>query len=148
MDLIQFQRNLKINVWHTLTPIIEKHLGYIENLNKSQLKKGIASDGFATPPHKKSAKSEIYLESKIARGVYDESIYPAVNLYNKGDFYRAIKARVATFGIEIESFDPKADELESKYGSTIYGLTDESLKKFTDSIIDEFIEALYKQLSK
>jgi len=129
-------------------PIIEKHLGFIENLNKAQLLKGLTSDNSKTPSYSGSPASEIYVDDKIERGAYNQSIYPAVNLYNTGDFYRGIKARVATFGIEIESFDPKASELESEYGSNIYGLTDESLEKFTNSIVDEFIEAIYKQLAK
>jgi len=129
-------------------PIIEKHIGFIQNLNKSQLLKGTTSDNTPTPSYSKSVKSEIYIDSKIERGVYNSAIYPSVNLYNKGDFFRGIKARVATFGIEIESTDSKADELESKYGSNIYGLTDESLTMFTNSIVDEFVEAIYNQLAK
>jgi len=129
-------------------PIIEKHIGFIQNLNKSQLLKGTTSDNTPTPSYSKSEKSEIYIDSKIERGVYNSAIYPSVNLYNKGDFFMGIKARVATFGIEIESTDSKADELESKYGSNIYGLTDESLAIFTNSIVDEFVEAIYNQLAK
>lgn len=148
MDLVKFARNCKINSWHILMPIIEKHLGFVENLNKAQLLNGLTSDNSKTPSYSGSPASEIYVDSKIEKGVYNQSIYPAVNLYNTGDFYRAIRARVATFGIEIESFDSKANELESEYGSNIYGLTDESLEKFINSIVDEFIEAIYKQLAK
>lgn len=129
-------------------PIIEKHLGFIENLNKAQLLKGLTSDNSKTPSYSGSPASEIYVYSKIERGIYNQSIYPSVNLYKEGDFYKGIRARVATFGIEIESFDSKANELESKYGSNIYGLTEESLEKFTNSIVDEFVEAIYKQLAK
>lgn len=150
MDLIQFQRNLSnIDVWEILIPIIEKNLDEIEKLNKEQLQKGIASDGNNTPNHSGSIRSRKYVNQKVNRGVYDSSIYPHVNLYNTGDFYRKLTAKMdMMYGVSIESYDIKADVLEERYGSTIYGLTVESLEKFVSLIIDDFRTALLNELSK
>lgn len=150
MDLLQFQHNLKnIDVWEVLIPIIEKNLDQIERLNKEQLKKGIASDGNPTPSHSGSLTSRKYVNTKVQRGVYDSSIYPHVNLYNTGDFYRKLTAKMdLMYGVYIESYDIKADVLEERYGSTIYGLTKESLEKLVNLIIDDFRTALLTEMTK
>lgn len=150
MDLIQFQNNLKsIDVWDVLIPIIEKNLNQIERLNKEQLQKGLMSNGNSTKPHSGSNRSDKYVNSKIQRGVYDPSIYPSVNLYNTGDFYRKLTAKMdLMYGVYIESYDAKADMLEERYGSAIYGLTPESLDKFVSLIIDDFKTALLSAMTK
>lgn len=150
MDLIQFERNLRgIDAWEILIPIIQKNIHQIERLNKEQLQKGLGSDNLMTGRHSKSPKSELYVDSKIARGVYNESIYPAVNLYDTGKFYAGIRAELdMSYGITIESTDFKAQGLEEAYGSHIYGLTPESLKQFCALLIDDFREALLKAISK
>jgi hypothetical protein len=150
MDLVQFEKNLRsVDVWEILIPIIQKNLHHVERLNKEQLKKGIRSTGASLPAHSKSPMSEIYVDSKIDRGVYDESIYPSWNLYNTGSFYNKIKAEIElSTGISIESTDFKATGLEDAIGSDMYGLTQESLKQFCALLIDEFREDLLKEMSK
>ncbi len=149
MDLVKFQQNCQsFDAWRIMMPIIQKHLDLIVKLNKDQLQKGETADGYATPSHKKSQMSEIYVDSKIERGVYDQSIYPRMNFYNEGDFYRGIKAKVTLFDIEIESFDSKAKDLEARYGNNLMGLTNESIGILVDTIIDEYINEVYKHLSK
>ncbi|MFA5652413.1 MAG: hypothetical protein WC933_03540 [Candidatus Paceibacterota bacterium] len=148
MDLLQLQKNFAtINAWEILQPIIVKNLKRVEELNRKQLLKGDMSDG-TSRHHSKSEMSEIYIEDKISRGVYDQSIYPAMNFYNEGDFHKGIKAQMDLFGIEIESLDSKAKELEQEYGSVLYGLTDDSLKELLEPIIPEYIQSLFLELSK
>lgn len=149
MDLIKFQRNCKsFDAWQIMIPIIQKHLDLIVKLNKDQLKKGETAEGYATPSHRKSTMSEIYVDYKIERGVYDQSIYPRMNFYDTGDFYNAFKAKVTLFDIEIESFDDKAKDLENRYGNDLMGLTDQSIVILVDNIINEYQEAAYKHLAK
>ena len=150
MDLEQIERNLRgIDSWEILIPIIQKNLHYIERLNKEQLQKGIRSTGRALPSHSKSPMSEIYVDSKIERGVYDQSIYPAWNLYNTGSFYDQLKAKIeVNFGIIVESSDFKASFLEDEIGSDLYGLTPDSLSQFIDIIIDDFRTALLVAMTK
>ena len=149
MDLIKFQRNCQsFDAWQIMMPIITKHLDLIVKLNKDQLERGETADGYATPSHSKSQISEIYIDSKIERGVYDQSIYPRMNFYNEGDFYKGIKAKVTLFDIEIESFDSKAKDLENEYGNNLIGLTNESIEILIDNIIDEYINDVYKHLAK
>lgn len=149
MDLIKFAQNCKsFDAWEIMKPIIEKHLDLIVKLNKDQLQRGETANGYSTPRHKKSVMSEIYIDSKIERGVYNESIYPRMNFYNEGDFYRGFKAKIENYGIEIESLDSKTKDLESRYGSDLMGLTDDSISILIDNIIDEYIEATYNHLAK
>jgi hypothetical protein len=149
MDLIQFQNNCQTyDAWKILYPIINKHLDLIVKLNKDQLRRGETAEGYATPSHSKSPMSEIYVDSKIERGVYDESIYPRMNFYNTGDFYKWFKAKVTLLDIEIDSFDSKTKEIESKYGNDLLGLTDQSIGILVDNIIDEFQEDSFNYLAK
>jgi hypothetical protein len=143
MDLIKFQRNcLSIDPWNVLSPIIEKHFNDLIDLTQFQLSEGDTANG-VMPDY----ASEEYAHLK-QQYVPTYKIYPTVDLRVTGDFYRGLKARIVLMGIEIESIDSKAAKLEAKYGSKIYVLNDNNLESFLNLIIDEFIEAIYKQLSK
>ena len=149
MDLIQFQQNLiDIDVWELLKPILDKRLENVEKMNREQLSEGKMSDGKSTPSHSGGAMSEIYVDSKIERGVYNQSLYPAMNLYNTGDFYRGIRAYIEDSGITIESNDEKGLELETKYSSRIYGLTPENLTKLTKLCVDELVKSIHTAMFK
>jgi hypothetical protein len=144
MDLLQFQQNLQsIDVWQILIPILEKHFGDIEELNRKQLSEGTRGDGSPMPDY----KSESYADFK-SKYIPTYSIYPTADLRYTGDFYAAIKAKLTLFGIEIESSDWKAQVLEQKYGQQINDLTEESMQIFIDLIIDEFRESLLTQMTK
>ena len=149
MDLIQFQQNLiDIDVWALLTPILEKKLDIMEKMNREQLSEGKMSDGKDTPSHSGGAMSQLYVDSKIERGVYNQSLYPKMNLYNTGDFYRGITAYLEDSGIMFESNDEKALKLETKYSSRIYGLTPEKLTKLTKSCVDELVKSIHSAMFK
>lgn len=147
MDLVQFQQNLLgIDVWEILKPILNKYLDEVERLNKDQLSKGLLANGDTTPSHSGSPISEMYVDSKIERGVYSESLYPKMNFYNTGDFYRGITAFLEDDGITIDSNDEKVLMLETRYSPYLLGLTKESVTKLTANIIDEFRVSLLKAM--
>jgi hypothetical protein len=149
MDLIQFQQNLlSIDVWELLKPIINQHLEYVEQLNKEQLSQGLLADGNDTPSHSGSEMSNDYVASKIDRGVYPESLYPNMNFYNEGDFYKGITAFLEDDGITIDSDDEKAMMLEGEYSQYLMGLTQESLAKFTARLVTPLIESIHNEIFK
>jgi hypothetical protein len=144
MDLIDFQNNLlTIDVWVLLTPILERHFGELENLNRKQLSEGVMSDGSPMVDY-----ADIGYADFKDKHIPTYKIFPTTDLRYTGDFYDAIKANIDLFGISVESFDSKARLLESKYSSEIYGLTEESLIIFTKSVIDEFTTALRNAILK
>ena len=144
MDLLKFQQNLlSIDVWELLKPIIEKHFEEIEQYNREQLSRGEMADGSAMRDY----AEESYADFK-SKYIPTYDIYPTTDLRYEGDFYRAIKASFDLYGISVESLDEKAAHLEKKYGSTIYGLTDESLKKLTDILAVELVIELKKAMLK
>lgn len=139
---------MSYDAWGILYPIIQEHLELITKLNKDQLQRGETAEGYATPTHTLGKLSKFYVESKIDKGIYDSGIYPRMNFYNEGDFYRGLKARVTLMDIEIESFDSKTKDLESRYGNDLIGLTDQSISLLIDAIINEYQEESYKHLAK
>ncbi|WP_159522862.1 hypothetical protein [Sunxiuqinia indica] len=142
MDLIQFQNNiLNIDPWELLRPILEKHFDEIEQLNRDQLSRGERADGSAMPDYQNieyAGFKEQYIDTY--------NIFPTTDLRYSGDFYKALKAGFGTYGISLESFDSKASELEAKYGSSIYGLTEESRVILINSINVEFKQALHNAM--
>ena len=142
-ELSDIARRLQsINLISLFDKALSDQLPQIEEFNRQQLKEGIRSDGSGMPSHSKSPQSEIYIDNKIERGVYNESIYPAMNFYDKGDFHRGITAEMTLFDVEIESTDSKAGELEELGGSLIYGNTEENLEKSRKIILNETLEML------
>lgn len=142
MDLLQFQQNVEsIDVWEILVPILENHFGFIEQLNRDQLSEGIRGDGQPMPDY----KWEEYAIFK-EKFVPTYNIFPTTDLRYTGSFYDKIKASFNLYGIEIQSLDSKASQLEAKYGSTINDLTDESIEKLIAIIIDEYRESLLKAM--
>jgi hypothetical protein len=67
-----------------------------------------------------------------------------VDLKLTGNFYEAVTVEIGSTEIEFTSLDPKADELEKKYGSDIFGLNEifhnEFVEKFEPVLIDAIKE--------
>lgn len=149
-DLTQIANRLRqIDVVKIFNDVLTNHLPQIEEFNREQLKEGIRSDGTSMPKHSKSKASEIYIDDKIERGVYDQSIYPAMNFYDKGDFQKGITAKNASENenlIVVYSTDSKADELEDLGGSKIYGNTEENLSKIREEMIPEMQDIIRNKL--
>lgn len=146
-NIVETYNRLKsIDIWIELKEIIRKRQNDILALNKGQLQKGLLSTGNKTYPHSRSAKARKYVTDKINRGVYDSSIYPSVNLYNEGDFYKAFRIVIADLYIEIISEDSKADELEQRYTPDIYGLTDDNMRYLISILLPELQDKIKQKL--
>lgn len=148
MPFEQIANNFRaIDEWEVLCEVIDKKLGLLVELNKKQLSEGKFASEKSTPAYSGSPMSEIYIDQKIERGVYPESLYPHMNFYNFGDFYNGMMSRIVENGITIWSEDDKSEELESKYGGTnLFGVTDENLELFVDEIIDEYQVLLIEKM--
>lgn len=136
----------KVDLLRMFDNILVEHLPQIEEFNRKQLNEGIRSDGSSMPSHSRSPMTEIYLDQKIERGVYDQSIYPAMNFYDTGAFHQGIKAEVDLFDVRIKSKDSKADELEDLAGSLIYGNTEQNLGVVRGEIKTEIQGGLRKAI--
>jgi hypothetical protein len=146
-NIVETYNRLKsIDIWAELKGIIRSKQSEILSLNKGQLQKGILSTGDKTYSHSRSAMSRKYVSDKISRGVYDSSIYPSVNLYNEGDFYKAFRIVIADLYIEIISEDSKAGKLEQRYTHDIYGLTDENMKYLITILLPELQTKIRQKL--
>lgn len=143
MDLIQFRDNLlRVNVWETLKPILQRYLPETLDANLRQLRRGELKDGDPLEPY----KSAIYLDFKESLASYNApSGIP--DLFVTGDFHNAFFGKVDDEGITIDSSDEKTGELESRYSSDIFGIQPnewEQIKR--DYILPELIESLKKQI--
>lgn len=139
----QLANNIRsIDPWEVYKPILEKYFSWIEETNKNQLSEGIKSDNSAMPDY---ASIEYANFKKQFIPTY-KAPFMTTDLRYEGNFYKGIKAKFDLFGIEIESLDSKAEKLEAKYGSLIYGLTDESINKLIEMSIDEYIESIYEKI--
>jgi hypothetical protein len=121
--------------------VLQRHSDDIEALNKLQLLSGQKSDGTKLPPYSKS-----YLKT---RKKYGRPTAP-MDLYLTGKLHEAIFTTFFDKSFNIESNDYKGDILESRFGSKIYGLTNENKMKLlyeygvAEEIITEAKEPLIK----
>lgn len=127
--------------------VLEGHLEQIADLNREQLNKGLRADGTSMSDYRNSAANEIYIDDKIERGVYDQSIYPAMNFYDKGGFQKGIKAKLTLFDVEITSSDWKADKLDAMANGEALGITEDSLETVREDILPEFQEKLLNAIN-
>jgi hypothetical protein len=144
MNLYDLQNNLlAIDPWELLRPILEKHFPEIEQLNRNQLSKGERADESVMPDY----RSMEYADFKD-QYIPTYNIFPTTDLRYTGDFYNALKVGFSTYGLSFESLDDKADQLERKYGSAIYGLNQASKVKLIAMINQEFKQALKSAILK
>lgn len=142
MTIYELQRNvIKLDVWKILDEVLNQFSPELIDLNLSQLEKGQAADGTSVGTYRDSE----YAKFKKAIGSISS---PKVDLKVTGDFYAGFIAKIQSRFIEIESKDAKADDLESRYGSEIYGLTDKNLSEYVDLILPYYVDEIKKQLLK
>ena len=116
---------------------IRSERDYIAYLNRSQLNKGIKSDGSYMPNYTSKSK-------KSGR----------IKLYDRGKFHSGIKPIFSkSGGISLKSTDWKfvgnskwVGGLPTKYGEFIMGLTAENIKLLTDKVKPRIIEQIKKLL--
>lgn len=95
---------------------VEETAEKIEEKNRQQLVEGFDSDG---------NRLLRYRSNKYARAKHEMNPLPGLgnpDLKVTGNFQRRIEVRVSDGDIVTNSDDPKAEDLEEKYGLGIYGL--------------------------
>ena len=121
---------------------------FIEELNKSQLKKSIDSKGIQLSY--KDAKGTLRtgyspLTQKLSGG--RKKAGQPFNLFDTGNFYKSIKAMPELKGLDIGAdFIKEDDNLEEKFGKNILGLTDENIEKLKEFIKPIILLNLKKEL--
>lgn len=113
------------------------------DLNTGQLEKGIYRQGDEIEPRyafDEYAKFKKSIGSKAKKGVPDLKL--------EGDFYEGFGIKYLSDAFEIDSKDEKANNLERKYSSDIYGLTKESINELQKLIKPVLINALRNELTR
>jgi len=88
---------------------------HITDLNTQQLFQGERADGTIMPDY-----------SFVSVNFFNKPPGP-IKLYDTGDFYGGFKLGGSSFPMQIISTDSKSEELKSRYGKEIFGLTEENM---------------------
>ncbi len=97
--------------------------------------KGINSDGVKLKPYKPST---------IQIKKTENAPFNRTTLFDTGAFTKAFKLKTNDLTFSIFSTDSKSSDLQDKYGSNIFGLTEENQQK-TNQIIKIEIEKFIKK---
>jgi hypothetical protein len=101
---------------------------------RQQLSQGMKSDGTFLPDYS-------------FRSVFQFNKPPGpIRLYDTGDFYRGIFLDVRGDIFNIESYDPKNQMLQDRYGKDIFGLTQESKEQWIQSLRPVFFKFINQYL--
>lgn len=131
-----------------MTDIVVKvaisHDAELADLNLSQLEKGYLSTGERTEEY----ASDDYKNLKRFLGAQS---LPYADLKLEGDFYEGWKVEnISDKWIDFDSTDSKTHDLENKYSSDIFGLTDKNKSEAVDIIIndDDLIKKVHERLTR
>lgn len=132
------------NLDDTIVGVISEHEDELIDLNTSQLEEGIDVDGLSIEPE---YAFDDYADLKKAMGSKAPKGTP--NLKLEGDFYKGYRIEnIQPKYTEIESTDEKAGDLERKYGSGIYGLTEKNKGVFSEIMTEPLKEEIHGQLTQ
>lgn len=92
-------------------------------LNNQQLFQGERADGTSLPDY-----------SFVSVNFFNKPSGP-IRLFDTGDFYNGFIFSSSNFPFFITSKDSKTDDLQERYGSEIFGLTQENLSGFAKVFI-------------
>jgi hypothetical protein len=106
---------------------VRDNTAFLEDANTDQLAQGKDSTGADITPE--------YADLTIALKQIKGQPTDRVTLKDSGDYYTSIIAQLSGKKVELVATDPKADELEQKYGSDILGLPEEKLDEFRQDYI-------------
>lgn len=129
----------KHNFEKVLLNVIKDHDNEIIDLNADDqlFTKGVDSDGDSLPEYKSSEYR------RLKRMLNPNSV---TDLKLTGDFHQGFYVDAGRFPINIDSRDSKTGELVRKYGENIFGLTDENLVEFAQSILSSIQNMQKKDL--
>lgn len=111
---------------------------YITELNLEQMYRGIDSDGYPIEPEYKPYT----INEKQRKG----QPIDRVTLYDTGSFYRGATNIYSGNGITLTSTDSKTNELISKYGDEIFGLTPNSLELVREVFFELILQKIKDKL--
>ena len=133
----------RIDVWILLDKVLssDETQDMIIELNKEQLTIGQDTTGGEVGQY----FSDEYATAKQAIG--SKAPFGVVDLLLTGDFYEGFDTTLTGDSVLVFSNDEKADDLEQKYGSEIYGLTEENLNRLIhQQIIPELLITIKNEL--
>jgi hypothetical protein len=123
--------------------IDERILWQIAEYNREQLSKGERSDGSSLPDYSQTSVEMFGKEQG------------AIKLYDTGDFYNSIEAKVVNDVIAILSSPLKRDSvsgnitnLKQKYENEIIGINEENLQKIREQVKQNVVKYIFEVLRK
>lgn len=132
-EMTERAKRLSQNARGVVVGIIEDHEEFITGYNKEQLISGFDRNGERFKPY----GGLLYALEKNKQNPKAGYGNPDLNL--TGAFYRGFFISVTGTTFEISSNDSKNDELLSKYGSSVFGLSNASLASYSkNEFFDEF----------
>lgn len=123
----------RTNMEQVMLRSIQRHEAEVVDINTRQLLEGNDSEGNALDPPYRSAKYADFKLSLNPRGVVDLKL--------TGDFHNSFFVKVDKFPIILDATDPKAPELEAKYGKQIYGIQNKNVPEISQGFLLEEVRA-------
>jgi len=115
----------------------------IIDLNTSQLEEGKLSTGSNITPE---YQSDDY--KKFKKSIGSKSPFGVPDLKLEGDFYSGFDIIKGSGGAFIHSDDTKAGDLEEKYSSNIYGITDKNKPEVVERILPQIQNEVKNELTR
>jgi len=122
--------------------LIKSNVKYIKELQtEEQMYEGVRSDGSDILP-------EYTPYTKFIKRLLKSPAQPTdrVTLKDSGDFYNKVYIKMDRDGFELDSADPKRDELVEKYKEAIFGLTDENKAKLSRRLKAQLLNEIKQRL--
>lgn len=133
---IQKFRTLDANA--VIREVLSKETAFIESKQTEQLFAGKTSEGAdITPAYKPSTKAIKQRKGQVS---------DRVTLKDTGKFHKATKADIMGDKIELGSTDSKTAFLVPKYGSDIFGLTEQNIEALKERVTGPLISKFQKLL--
>ena len=136
-----------------LLNIVNEKSGWIEDKNRERLTKGKLSDGSQiTNLHPNESASGTSRYSKLHARIRHEARLQDeyVDLKFKGKFYESIKYKKTAKGGQIISTDSdkkKVDDIDSRYGTRVLGLTEDELQTLADQSAQQLATFIAQKIS-
>jgi len=126
----QIERLNSLDLNKVLDECISETEEELLSLVKSQLEIGIKGTGESLQDYAEQSYADF--KKNIVGSI---APYFTPDLKLTGSFYAGFNLRTTLLGVEIDSSDSKSSQLEAKYGSSIFNLTESNLDKYAKQII-------------
>jgi hypothetical protein len=119
--------------------LIRANAGLILKMNKNDQ---LFNDGINRLSHKLKEYTEFTKKIKRSKG----QPVDRTTLRDTGSFHKRFFLSVDNQGFEIDSTDPKRDELVEKYQDDIFGLTDENMRILQNVLKQQLLTEIRKRI--